>query len=99
MLVVLSPAKKLNENHPVKENFTQPQFVDDAAKLINNLKKYSPKKLGKLMNLSDALSQLNVERYQNWQVAHSEKNAKTAGLIFDEKYIQALMLHHLIKNS
>lgn len=83
MLVLLSPAKKLNENHPVKENFTIPQFVDDAEKLINNLKKYTPKKLSKLMSLSDALSELNVGRYQNWQKEHLEKNAKTAGLIFD----------------
>ena len=83
MLVVLSPAKKLNENNPVVDNATIPQFVDDAEKLINNLKKYNPKKLSKLMSLSDALSELNVERYQNWQKEHDANNAKTAGLIFD----------------
>jgi len=90
MLVVLSPAKKLNENHPVLENATVPQFVDDAEKLINNLKKYTPKKLSNLMKLSDALSELNVERYQNWQKNHTEKNAKTAGLIFDGEVYSGL---------
>ena len=90
MLVVLSPAKKLNENHPVKENATVPQFVDEAEKLINNLKKYSPKKLSKLMGLSDNLSELNVERYQEWQKEHNEKNAKTAGLLFDGEVYSGL---------
>ena len=90
MLVVLSPAKKLNENHPVVENATVPQFVDDAEKLINSLKKYTPKKLSNLMKLSDALSELNVERYQNWQKNHTEKNAKTAGLIFDGEVYSGL---------
>lgn len=90
MLVVLSPAKKLNETHPVKENATVPQFVDDAEKLINNLKKYSPKKLSKLMGLSDNLSVLNVERYQKWKKEHTEKNAKTAGLLFDGEVYSGL---------
>ncbi len=83
MLVVLSPAKKLNENHSVLENATIPQFVDEAEKLISNLKKYSPKKLSKLMSLSDSLSELNVERYQSWDKKHTIKTAKTAALIFD----------------
>ncbi len=83
MLVVLSPAKKLNENHAVLDGGSVPQFVNDASKLINNLKKYSPKKLSKLMSLSDALSELNVERYQNWSVNHNSEKANSAGLIFD----------------
>ena len=95
MLVVLSPAKKLNENHPVKENATIPQFVDEADKLIGNLKKYTPKKLASLMNLSDNLSGLNVERYQNWQKEHTIKNAKTAGLLFDGEVYSGLGAENL----
>jgi uncharacterized protein len=90
MLVVLSPAKKLNENHPVLENATIPQFVTEAEKLINNLKKYTPKKLSKLMSLSNALSELNVDRYQNWNVKHDEETAKTAVLIFDGEVYSGL---------
>jgi cytoplasmic iron level regulating protein YaaA (DUF328/UPF0246 family) len=83
MLVLLSPAKKLNENHSVLGNATIPQFVDESELLINNLKKYSPKKLGALMSLSDALAELNVNRYHNWDKKHNVKTAKTAALIFD----------------
>jgi len=90
MLVILSPAKKLNENHPVIEKTSLPQFVEEAQKLISNLKKYSPKKLSKLMNLSDALAELNVDRYNNWSIEHNEKNAKTAALIFDGEVYSGL---------
>lgn len=99
MLVVLSPAKKLNENHPVKENATIPQFVDEAEKLIGNLKKYTPKKLASLMNLSDNLSGLNVERYQNWQKEHTSENAKTAGLLFDGEVYSGLGAENFTKKQ
>lgn len=99
MLVLLSPAKKLNENHAVLENATIPQFVDEAEKLINNLRKYSPKKLGKLMSLSDALAELNVERYQSWSKIHNEATAKTAALIFDGEVYSGLAANTFTKKQ
>ncbi|MCB0401661.1 MAG: peroxide stress protein YaaA [Flavobacteriales bacterium] len=83
MLVVLSPAKKINEDRPVYEKQTVPQFVDEAAELISVLKKYTPKKLGQLMSLSANLSDLNVARYQMWDQDHHSQLCKTAVLAFD----------------
>lgn len=82
MLVLLSPAKKLNEKKQSVENCTHPIFVEDAEKLIHSLKKYSPKKIGELMKLSPVLAELNVERYQSWDVDHQE-NVNPAALMFN----------------
>ncbi len=99
MLTVLSPAKKLNENRSVLSNASSPVFVDEAAELIEKLKKYSPKKLGELMSLSENLAQLNVDRYDSWKKAHTEKNAKTAGLIFDGEVYSGLEAEKFTKKE
>ncbi len=99
MLTVLSPAKKLNENRSVLSNASSPVFVDEAAELIEKLKKYSPKKLGELMSLSENLAQLNVDRYDSWKKAHTEKNAKTAGLIFDGEVYSGLEAEKIPKKE
>jgi len=73
MLTLLSPAKKLNEEDQVVDNCSSPIFVEDSEKLIKSLRKYNPKKLSKLMKLSDALSELNVNRYEDWDIDHTQK--------------------------
>lgn len=69
MLILLSPAKTLDfETAPRTKQLTTPAFLEESDKLVDTLKKYKPKQLGKLMNISDALAELNAERYQEWQV-------------------------------
>lgn len=99
MLVVLSPAKKLNEKRETLPNSTTPIFIDEAEVLIKNLRKKSPKKLGELMKLSDNLAQLNVDRYYNWDKKHTVKNAKTAGLIFDGEVYTGLEAENFTKDE
>lgn len=82
MLTLLSPAKKLNEEGQDLDNCSLPIFVEDAEKLIKSLRKYSPKKLSELMKLSDSLSDLNVNRYAEWESDHSQK-VKPAALNFN----------------
>ncbi|MGB0888178.1 MAG: peroxide stress protein YaaA, partial [Vicingaceae bacterium] len=82
MLVLLSPAKKLNEEPQLTTNCTTPIFVEESEKLINSLRKYSSKKLGSLMKLSPALSDLNVNRYKSWDLDHS-KDVSPAALMFN----------------
>ncbi len=67
MLFVLSPAKKLDYDSPVRTTLTtQPQMVSEAQALITVLKQKSVAELQALMKLSNALAQLNVARYQDW---------------------------------
>ncbi len=82
MLTLLSPAKKLNEEKQLDDNCSSPIFVEDSEKLIKSLRKYSAKKLGKLMGISPALADLNVERYANWNVDHT-KEVNPAVLTFN----------------
>lgn len=82
MLVVVSPAKKLDIEGDKPNTFTLPKFTKEAKKLIGHLKKMSPKKLEKLMSISSSLAELNNERYQNWKEEHDVDDSKQAVLSF-----------------
>jgi cytoplasmic iron level regulating protein YaaA (DUF328/UPF0246 family) len=82
MLVVLSPAKKLSIEGEKPNDFTLPEFTHESQKLIKVLTKYSPKKLQGLMKISDAIADLNVQRYNDWSVEHDFSETKQAALTF-----------------
>ena len=63
MLIVISPAKKLDfESLPQTDDFSMPDCLEDSSELINTLRHYSVKQLEKLMHLSNNLAQLNYDR-------------------------------------
>ena len=63
MLIVLSPAKSLDLETPSSTpHATEPAFLDHSEQLIAQLRDFSPAQLAELMDLSDALSALNVGR-------------------------------------
>ncbi len=83
MLIVISPAKKLDYESPVKtKKFTMPGFLDDSAELISTLRQYSAMDLAELMHLSMNLAELNFDRYYNWKKDYSEADAKQCLLAF-----------------
>tara|TARA_Y200000002_G_scaffold61452_1_gene46687 strand:+ start:914 stop:1672 length:759 start_codon:yes stop_codon:yes gene_type:complete len=84
MLVVISPAKKLDENcdKNLVTNFTIPPYLEDSKKIIKSLRKYSTDKLSKLMNISEKISLLNYERYIKWSLPFTKKNSHPALLLF-----------------
>jgi len=84
MLYLLSPAKSLDYTTPLPDvPHTAPLFVSQSKQLIDLLRAYSPAQLADLMHLSDALSSLNVARYQAWSTRATPKNARQAVLAFD----------------
>jgi cytoplasmic iron level regulating protein YaaA (DUF328/UPF0246 family) len=84
MLFLLSPAKSLDYTTPVGAvPHTQPLFVPQAAELIDILQEKTPREIAELMDLSDALSGLNVARYQAWSPKFTAKNARQAVLAFN----------------
>ena len=84
MLFLLSPAKSLDYDTPAGDvPHTQPLFTKQSAELIALLRTYSPQQISELMDLSDALSGLNVARYQAWSPKFTAKNAKQAVLAFN----------------
>ena len=91
MLFLLSPAKALDyETPPHVATHTQPLFKRQSAELIEVLKAKSPQEISSLMKLSDALSGLNVARYEAWSPRFSAKNSKQAVLAFNGDVYEGL---------
>ncbi|HAF69318.1 MAG TPA: peroxide stress protein YaaA [Acidimicrobiaceae bacterium] len=83
MLIVLSPAKRLDfESELLTHKHSVPAFIDDSSELVKELVKKSPADLGQLMNLSPALSDLNAERFQDWEEDFTTRNSRPALLAF-----------------
>ena len=79
MLMVVSPAKTLDYETPLPlSESTQPQLLDDAQELIDQLKSLNPADVASLMGLSDKLSILNVTRFQHWSQPFTNENARPA---------------------
>ena len=83
MLIVISPAKTLDyETPPVTTEYTTPDFLNDSAELIDQLRTLSPADIASLMSISDKLAGLNAARFEAWQTPFSLENAKQAVLAF-----------------
>lgn len=83
MLMVISPAKTLDyETPPATRRYTQPECLDDAQALINQLVTLSPADIAKLMGVSDKIAGLNAARFASWSPDFTPENAKQALLAF-----------------
>ncbi|WP_339804513.1 peroxide stress protein YaaA [uncultured Marinobacter sp.] len=83
MLMVISPAKTLDFESPLAtSSHTQPAFLDESCRLVDQLKTLEPHQLSNLMSISDKLGQLNADRFRNWQVPFTPENARQAILAF-----------------
>ncbi len=81
MLAVISPAKSLDfESRPTTRKATTPDFVDDAAVLIEDLAKLAPGDISDLMGISQKLGELNCDRYNEWR--KDANGGKQAALAF-----------------
>ena len=79
MLTILSPAKKLsNECFARTQNYTTPTFLNESQALVDILRSKKPIDLQNLMGISDKLSVLNWERFQNWKLPVEKSSAKEA---------------------
>ena len=67
MLVVVSPAKKLDMSPKVeKVQTSKPVFSDDIDRLVKAASRLSEKNLQSLMKISPALARLNKERFNSF---------------------------------
>ena len=90
-MFLLSPAKSLDYETPAAGvPHTLPQFVPQSQALIEVLRQKSPQQIAELMDLSDALSALNVARYEAWSPKFSAKNAKQSVLAFNGDVYEGL---------
>ncbi|QIM65425.1 peroxide stress protein YaaA [Frederiksenia canicola] len=83
MLAIISPAKTLDFETKIDGfTFSQPELTTYSQQLIEICKQLSPTEVGSLMSISDKLAALNVARFTEWQVEHTEKNSKAAIFAF-----------------
>lgn len=82
MIVLLSPAKTLDESPVQGLATTQPRLQAESATLINKLRKQSVANLQGLMKISEKLAILNRDRYRAYSDTFTEDNAKPAALMF-----------------
>jgi uncharacterized protein len=86
MLFLLSPAKTLDYDTPVpaalRRKASAPLFSERAAELIGVLRRHSATQVAGLMDLSEKLAALNVQRYAAWQPEATPANSKPAVLAF-----------------
>lgn len=100
MLLLISPAKKLDYDSPVRTTLsTQPMFIPQAQNLIDILKQKSAEEVGKLMKLSDALSKLNWQRFQDWTPNFNLENSRQAVLAFNGDVYDGLDASSLSDNQ
>lgn len=91
MLILISPAKTLDFETPSKSSrFSQPAFLADTETLVEQLRTLSAAEISSLMKISIKLGELNAGRYQTWQPAFDDNNAKQALLAFQGDVYQGL---------
>jgi cytoplasmic iron level regulating protein YaaA (DUF328/UPF0246 family) len=86
MLVVVSPAKKLNMDAVENTIATQPMFPDQARDLANIASGLSAEEIKKLMSISDNLANLNKERFEKF----GSQDRKQAAFAFSGDTYQGL---------
>ena len=86
MLVVVSPAKKLNMQSQNSFVATNPAFANDAKELASIAKNLSVPDLQVLMGISKNLAELNAERFESF--GHQDK--KSAAFAFAGDTYQGL---------
>lgn len=55
-----------------------PGFLDESEKLVKSLRRYRKRRLGELMHISESLAELNVQRYDKWQIDFDPSVARPA---------------------
>lgn len=79
MIIVLSPAKKLDyESENLRADGGIPKLMPYAETLASYAKKFKAEDLKAMMGISDKLADLNVARFQSFQTPFTPANARPA---------------------
>ncbi|GGE52167.1 peroxide stress protein YaaA [Actibacterium pelagium] len=82
MLVVISPAKRLDETVAPRPDATLPDFQSDATHLAKVAGDLDVPDLQKLMKISEDLAKLNAGRFASFEATSTPENAHPAALMF-----------------
>ncbi|BAO45606.1 peroxide stress protein YaaA [Thiolapillus brandeum] len=83
MIVTLSPSKGQDFETPVVlDNATLPAMLDDSLLLIEELRRFNAAQVRQLMDVSENIARLNVDRYQSFSLPFTPDNARPALFAF-----------------
>ncbi len=82
MIIVISPSKTLDFSANPFHTHTHPRQLKKSQELIDTAKQLNPEDLAELMKISEKLSHLNWQRYQDFEQPFTLDNAKQALLSF-----------------
>jgi cytoplasmic iron level regulating protein YaaA (DUF328/UPF0246 family) len=96
MLSILGPAKTIDMTpHGVTNHYSTPQYLEQAAMLVKQLRGYSVGQLKSLMHVSDKLATLTFERYASWQASYAAEEGQQAILAFSGEVFNGLQARSL----
>ncbi len=82
MLIIVSPAKALDESELVNLPYSKSDFLAESADLVSQLQSFDVVGISELMKLSEKLSELNYNRFQNWALPLDKANPKAKQALF-----------------
>ena len=83
MLALLSPAKTLDYSTPLTtRKHSEPRLLGHTQALIDVMRTKSVADLAAMMSISDELAALNAQRYADFQLPFTTRNARPAALAF-----------------
>lgn len=83
MLIVVSPAKRLDYESPLPAvKATQPRCLDESAELVAEARRLSSRDIAASMKVSANIARLTAERFANWSRPFTERNARPAVYAF-----------------
>lgn len=91
MLAVLSPAKSLDyESRLPTRKASEPRLLEESLGLIEVMRTKSPAEVASMMDISEDLAALNVERYADFTLPFTRRNARPAILAFNGDVYQGM---------
>ncbi|SMC54953.1 peroxide stress protein YaaA [Primorskyibacter flagellatus] len=82
MLIVISPAKRLDWAERPEHSMTTPSLLDDANRLAKTMRNQTLGSLQKLMDLSPDLARLNRDRFRDFSEEPQADAVRPAALAF-----------------
>lgn len=102
MLIITSPTKtqSFDFGYELPDiDFSQPEFLDQAEKIINILQEKSVDELQEILDISEDLAKQNYERFQSWRREHNKNNSKPALFTYQGDVFQELSLEDYTKDQ
>ncbi len=99
MIIVLSPSKSMDMEPVELGDYTQPEHMDRAGKLVKKLRGFSTGKLMEFMEISEQLAELNRKRFRGWNCPFTLANSKQALFAFTGDVYEGLDASGLKKSD